>query len=252
MRCRTARRMLSAYLDGDLAEVEQARVAAHLEGCTECRAEASALKGAASALRTLSAVGSAPELTDDLRRRLAARAPRRLSWRWACAGVAAVAAVAVWFWLAARPQPVAPRSPARQAVVESPPVEQAAPRVVEPQTETPAPGPPRPVRHVARPQPAPPQPVAAGAPSESAPTEFAPDDSAAPEAAESIAGVVLLLGSAEPKLPSSRCYLEVTLPDGSKSVHEENVERDAAGRPRTIQIACEQIAPETPGTNSGG
>jgi hypothetical protein len=77
-----------------------------------------------------------------------------------------------------------------------------------------------------------------------------PEPTPEPEATESVFtsaapthGVIVLLGRPKPILPSSSCYLEVSFPDGGKSITDQSVERDAAGRPRAVQIAYENTSP---------
>jgi hypothetical protein len=68
---------------------------------------------------------------------------------------------------------------------------------------------------------------------------------------EDLGGIILLVGAPRETAPSSSCYLEVSLPDGSKSVTEQAVERDADGLPQEIRIAYENIATETQNRKGG-
>jgi len=97
---------LIPYLRGELSGRERERTAAHLGGCTECRAQADALAQTLQLVARQLDQLPAPEWTvyrAELRRKLAAReAPRRRWWQptlvWgglAAAGVAAVALVTV-------------------------------------------------------------------------------------------------------------------------------------------------------------
>ena len=63
---------------------------------------------------------------------------------------------------------------------------------------------------------------------------------------------MLLLGPPEPVVPSSRCYLEVSFPDGTKSILDQSVERDAGGEPRVVQLSYQQVPPEIESVNEGG
>jgi hypothetical protein len=72
------------------------------------------------------------------------------------------------------------------------------------------------------------------------------------QALEVPVGIILVLGTPEPAPPFSSCYIEVSLPDGTKSIRKQDVQRDADGNPRAIQIAYEHVAPEAPGPNQGG
>ena len=51
MTCHDARESLSAFLDGTLAPDERREVAAHLEGCPECRRELAGLEQTVALLR---------------------------------------------------------------------------------------------------------------------------------------------------------------------------------------------------------
>jgi Putative zinc-finger len=103
------RHSLGAYVLGDLPADERAAVAAHLEGCTECRAEARSLEGVAAILPLADPARieePAPRPPADLGARIAAtieaeaattrgrRKRRRLRWTLGSAtAAAAVAAV---------------------------------------------------------------------------------------------------------------------------------------------------------------
>jgi hypothetical protein len=65
-------------------------------------------------------------------------------------------------------------------------------------------------------------------------------------------GVILVLGRPEPVLPSGSCYVEVKRVDGSRSVAEQSVERDAVGRPQMVRISYEQIEPDAASVQQGG
>jgi hypothetical protein len=64
--------------------------------------------------------------------------------------------------------------------------------------------------------------------------------------------VILVLGRPEPVLPSGSCYIEVTRADGTRTVREQTVERDAAGRPQMVQISYEQMEPNAASAQQGG
>ena len=249
MKCSTVRDKLSAYLDAEVAPRERAGIAAHLQACAVCRAEAAALEPAEAALTTLATVERAPDLTADLRRLAAGGAPRP-AWRWAGACVAGVVVVGVaLIW--AHALVVRPSQPKPQVVQRRPGV--AAParpsplqgegRVRVQRTGTRAyvaprgARPHRPVDKAPAPRPAAPNPPAM----EPAPVKDRED----------LGGIILLVGAPRETAPSSSCYLEVSLPDGSKSVTEQAVERDADGLPQEIRIAYENIATETQNRKGG-
>jgi hypothetical protein len=89
---------LSAYLDGELAPAERARVAAHLEACAECTArlaELAAVNEATASLPSEAPQGYFESFPARVRARLAPRAVgRRLPvWTWAAAAVLLLAVV---------------------------------------------------------------------------------------------------------------------------------------------------------------
>jgi len=258
MRCRAVQHRLSQYLDGELSAREQAAIAAHLEDCADCRAEADAFRRAEGALRTLSVVERAPELSGDLWQRLARPARRGRRWAWGGAVVAA-AAIAIALLVSLRP--------AARTTLPPPPTTKSAPAqvAVEPLEARPAIEglPQRPAasqapktkRRIAR------RPAATPAttPGVESAEALAPEQGKAPGSQVALAqqeepryGIVLLLGEPEPVLPSSSCYLEVSFPDGAKSILDQAVERDAAGEPRSIMLAYERIAPDAAVPNQGG
>jgi hypothetical protein len=65
-------------------------------------------------------------------------------------------------------------------------------------------------------------------------------------------GVILVLGRPEPVLPSGSCYIAVTSGDGRRTVVEQAVERDAAGRPQMVRVAYEQTEPNAGSGQQGG
>jgi hypothetical protein len=295
MKCRGVRERLSEYVDGELADAERAAIAAHLSVCAGCREEAEGFRRAGEALKTLSAVEVAPDLTSDLHRRLAAPAARRFRVAWVGVGVAAAAgAAACLLWLGLRtPAPVPPLVrtdvAAHQVVIERP--EPVLPLTEElPEAETPKEPYRAPVQVAAirdeteeagtvevagalswaietalvlaeETDPLPVDEAALVLADEMpvVPTDVEEPRPALREPRQALArtseaeyGVILLLGPPEPILPSSRCYLEVSFPDGAKSIVDQTVERDAAGEPRVVQLSYQQVLPKTESVNQGG
>jgi hypothetical protein len=272
MNCRSVRRRLSEYLDGELPDPEGARIAAHLAVCPGCRAEADDLRRAGEALRTLSAVEVAPELTGDLHRRLGAPAARRFRVAWVGAAVvAAGAAIGCLLWLSPRAPTPGPRLArtdvaAPQVVIEPPepvlPVTEELPEAEIPKEPYRAPvqtvsseGEAERVGRLDEGRSERPNEESALVSAEDTPA--APTDVEGPRRAVSRRpgteyGVILLLGPPEPILPSSRCYLEVSFPDGAKSILDQSVERDAAGEPRVVELSYQQVSPKTESLNQGG
>ena len=64
----------------------------------------------------------------------------------------------------------------------------------------------------------------------------------APQTPDVPIGIILILGEPQPIVPRAECYLEVSLPDGTRSVTNQVVERDATRESREIEIAYEGIA----------
>ncbi len=60
MECDEVRPLLDAYLDGEIAEAERARLRGHLEGCAECGLEAAALERLRDEIRRAAPVYRAP------------------------------------------------------------------------------------------------------------------------------------------------------------------------------------------------
>ena len=272
MKCRGVRDRLSEYVDGELPDPQQAAIAAHLEVCARCREEAEGFRRAGEALRTLSAVEVAPDLTGDLHRRLATSARRRFRLAWIGVGVAAAAgAAACLLWVShpapkPRPAPAGTEAAAPQVVIE--PSEPVLPFTEDlPEAETPNRPHRAPVQLARMPEETE-EPALAEAyemlssTEETAvvsadelrvtPAEVEASEVALAQTSETEYGVILLLGPPEPILPSSRCYLEVSFPDGTKSILDQSVERDAAGEPRVVQLSYQQVPPETESANEGG
>jgi len=266
MTCRSVTHRLGAYLDGELPPRQQAELDEHLASCSQCRAQAAALRHAEDALRMLRPTEPAPDLLHDLRRRLAAPSARSLRLIWAGGAAVAVAAAGLILLLLHPPTAKAPRlrTPASPPYIasKSPP-----PSTITASRAGPAVA-PRPVvaakpmvRHQPRPRRgrhAPSSPgESPGGEREQVPVPAESEPRLEPEAAEAVltaspaplGGVIVLLGEPAPALPSSSCYLEVSFPDGAKSVTDRTVERDAAGRPRAVQIAYENTPPEERATN---
>jgi hypothetical protein len=268
MTCREARRKLSEYAAGELSAEDAERVAEHLARCEVCRAEAGAYRGTEEALRALARVKKAPDLTEDLHRRTAAPRARRRRWAWAGA-LAVPVAVAVLLWPRAAPVETLPvvehvevrvpqvpaRGVARQkdvAVAEIAPESVRAPRLAEIQGETVSQA--RPPEQVMTPAVVS-VPVRVAQPAEfeeETTIEAAPVMASLTSQSEPAGGVVLLLGRSERARHSSSCYLEVSLPNGARSVFERVAKLEAAGTPRVIEISYEQIAPQPKAQDGGG
>jgi anti-sigma factor RsiW len=101
-RCREWRESLGAYALGQLADGERVALEAHLEGCSECRAELESLTGAARLLPMADpahfdrAPAPPPALADRIAATIRAerRSQRRRRWRMSLALSGATAAVA--------------------------------------------------------------------------------------------------------------------------------------------------------------
>ena len=138
MKCDVCRDNFTAYLEGDLTEVERAESDAHLASCPDCTATLREFEATVSLLRSLPAVelpaGLAERITAAVRaEKLPEIVPRRTrSWWELASGLAAAAAllIGVMFWThwGLRPQPMPGPTP-------PPSVEREA----TPMPETPAP-----------------------------------------------------------------------------------------------------------------
>jgi len=251
MNCRSVMRMLTEYLDDELQASERAAVAAHLRTCAACRAEEAALRRAEAALTTLAVVEPAPDLTADLHHRLAVLSPPRarpLRWAWAAAPLAAGVIAAALLLKSHYPtQPQTNRAPrAPQVAVEPAAGKPAAPSTV----------------------PAPPVLAQAAQPARTAAQRHVRRHAMARRSLSrryarhhrlrrlshevEVAQVPGDIAARQKPLPSSRYYAEITLPDGTKSVLQQDVQRDASGNPRSILIVCENIAPQDTAPKQGG
>ena len=70
MLCRTVRKRLKAYRDGELRERQQRRIADHLSRCPACAAEAKDLDHTWAALEMLAETGPCPDLIDPVLARI--------------------------------------------------------------------------------------------------------------------------------------------------------------------------------------
>jgi len=113
--CVDVRSQLSLYLDGELGPVERDRVQAHLDRCADCRTIKEELSIADTALGPDIEPAPAPGETEEFIARLRGRIaqelkprvpplvllrtpPRAWSWRFAVAGLATAAVLAIWMW----------------------------------------------------------------------------------------------------------------------------------------------------------
>ncbi len=234
-----------------------------------------------AALSALARVERAPELSADLRRRIAGTPARRFGWAWVAAvGIMAAGLGLVTMWpREARPLPPRHSQVARGASGGHRPAASlkiASPIVVGEQGH-PSEDTDRPAKRLARTWPsshsrrAVPEGSSSGAgfqPAEgcvSSPDHEGVTAGSAQVAAKDLPaagpqvenlrhyeegrqpteGVILVLGEPEPVLPSGSYYAEVTLADGTRTVREQTVERDAAGRPQAIRISYEQTVAGT-------
>jgi len=246
--------------------------------------EAEQLLLAEAALSTLARVERAPELGADLRRRITGTRVGGLRWGWVGAGAAAmimiVVAVAVWprgegegmrsgrreaqvaeagvraAEAAARMQRKSAGRPGEEAATRAPAGVSTDERLVPAPTRGPRRGGDADTSPPLRPRSAQAYSTAVapgtGLPQEQEQAAFAAAPAERESPAEPIAGVILVLGRPEPVLPSGSCYIEVTRADGTRTVREQTVERDAAGRPQMVQISYEQMEPNAASAQQGG
>lgn len=98
MSCRALRKLLSPYLDGELAPAQQERVAAHLAACAACAAALQRLRGAARAVEQLDALEPSAGFDAGFARKLAqaqTAPPQRARSLWRRLGLPAFAATAL-------------------------------------------------------------------------------------------------------------------------------------------------------------
>jgi len=266
MRCRWVVGRLGAYAEGELAGEQREAVRLHLEGCAACRREAEGLARVERALGGLAAMEPAPELLEDLHRRLgrAQGRPARWRWQWALATAAAVGAVVVWLSVgpAERPDraPVVAQAerpgPRVQAEGTAGPAVQAEGRRDEGETREPESVKARPteVRHAmghGKRALGPRVMVAeASQPEQSEEREAGPEP-AAVEARQPVEGVILLLG--EPRVrPTSDYYAEMSFPDGTKTIREQRVVPAEGGGPAATEVSYQVIAANGEQPQPGG
>lgn len=280
MRCDDIHGKLGAYAAGELPPEQHQGVEAHLRGCTRCWRQAEAVERAEAALATLGAVETAPDLSGDLRRRIAKGENRGRPWAWI--GTAAVAVILLAFLASLRvirPRDAALPNAPRPAVVASVPPEVGAADATaetvaplsedpeddqEPEVQPTLDGPgirQRPVAVAAHSTP--PQ-TAVDAPTSSS-TDEEPAPPSTPEATEPTelrradkvrsllirdavrrralakSGVVLLVGRPAEEPQAKAYYVEITLPDGTQSVVEHGSVQDVAGKGALVPAVLQQV-----------
>lgn len=83
------RKMLSAYLDGELTQAEAQRVRIHLEDCEECRRTYQEMVRLQQMTKELAFAEPPEARMKELEQSLSVQAPRRLGWLFVMAGIAA-------------------------------------------------------------------------------------------------------------------------------------------------------------------
>jgi len=278
MRCKHIQEKLSAYAAGDLPPEEHRTVKAHTRTCLQCRRAAQVAARCEEALAMLGAVETAPDLSRDLRRRL--EAPLRRRPRWASVAAVAVILLALlgslWWILphdaalptAPRPAVVAnavPEVGAEDATAETvPPRSQDPEDDQQPEVQPTLDGPgirQRPVAVAAHPTPsqtvvyAPTswstdqEPAPASPPEATEPPELRRADEvrsllvrdAARRRALAKSGVVLLVGRPVDEPPSKAYYLEITLPDETRSVAEYGSVQGVTGEGGLVPAVLQQV-----------
>jgi anti-sigma factor RsiW len=103
--CRKVTDLLPLYVGGDLPERDDAAVEAHLDGCGSCRAELDRYEESRQSLFALKGAteGPAPDLWEDIRKRLPDRPPRVRRIPWAAAAAVLLVAGGALAWTALRP-----------------------------------------------------------------------------------------------------------------------------------------------------
>jgi predicted anti-sigma-YlaC factor YlaD len=90
--------LLSAYADGELDAGETARVAAHLQNCTECARELALIRSMGGAMRTMVSESRGPDMWESVHRRLT----RPAGWLLLVAGATVWCVMALLEWYRAR------------------------------------------------------------------------------------------------------------------------------------------------------
>ena len=83
------KKMLSAYLDGELTQAEEQRVRLHLEDCQECRRELEQMAELQKLTAAIRFQEPPDSFLDSVEQRLSVRAPRRAGWGLILGGIAA-------------------------------------------------------------------------------------------------------------------------------------------------------------------
>jgi len=137
MTCESFEPQIALLVEGDLSEMEAARVETHLRTCASCRAFRTELIESQNALKSLAREDLDPAALAAVRRRvrhaLGQESGRRERWiPWALAASIFAVAAALWLVALRRPEPRAP-----EATAEVAPRPPAAP----PQSPAPTPAP---------------------------------------------------------------------------------------------------------------
>lgn len=278
MRCREVTEKLLGYATGELPPEEREAVEAHLRGCLRCRREGDTVERAEAALAMLGAVEAAPDLSEDLRRRLEDPLRKRPRWAW----TAAVAVILLAFLASLRvirPRDAALPNAPRPAVVANVPPEVGAAgataQTVAPLSEDPEDDQEpevqptldglgirqRPVSVAAHPTP--PQtavdaqtswstdeePAPPSTPEATEPTELRRADKvrslllrdAVRRRALAKSRVVFLVGRPAEEPQAKAYYVEITLPDGTQSVVEHGSVQDVAGEGALVPAVFQQV-----------
>jgi hypothetical protein len=266
LKCAQVRKLLEDYFEGTLPPRRRQLAAAHLERCETCAAELRRLESMCSALAVLPQAEPDPSLLPQMSARISAlRQPRAFSHRrvWLApalaSGTALVCAVIfLAFWSARQPSPPVLPQPT-QAVKPLP--RQPAPTTL---ARVPPAGPSRAPALVATPSSRRPR-------RSSAPRAIAPRSAPAPlvtartvtserqaqevvqtEAQDVPEGVILVLGPSREPVLWSRYRVELSMPDGAKSVLRQVIGRDETGAPSVVRVAYRATPPETRATPQGG
>jgi hypothetical protein len=232
MKCQVVREKLTEYQDDLLPVSEKAAVAAHLDSCASCRAEAEDLARIESRLQMLAQPEIAPELSADLHQRLAtAPHPMRFWPRLAIASGALTAILSLLIWLY-------PAFSPRTNLHSTPPVVSGLQKTPRPRVAST--NPKSASGTVLSPRISPPAPCLAVGhhhPRHDTPGSYRAFVQQSPPRPSAPVVIIVVTGVPDPPPPVSSYQAQISLPDGEKTSFEQTIKRDETGATKEIRIA---------------
>lgn len=105
MNCRSVRKRLTEYIDGELDAQSAQEIALHIDRCASCRAEVDILRRIEATLASLASPETVPDLTSDLYRQLAMPTMRTSRLPYLAGATIVLACLALLFWMYFARQP---------------------------------------------------------------------------------------------------------------------------------------------------